>query len=133
MERHGRLGDARKPADARTDHHPGPRLLVFRLEAETGIADGLRGGSHREDDEIIDATVFLGIHPLVGIEGAVRAVTASDIGRDARRKVGGVESGDLPCTRFRPEKARPSLLYAAGERGNHTQSSNDNAAHDLSG
>ena len=36
----------------------------------------LLGGSHGIDDEVIVASDFLGIHPLLGIEGAVGAVAA---------------------------------------------------------
>ena len=61
--------------------------LVFvasRLPA--GIVERLARGAHGEDDEIVDLALLLRLHPLIGIEGAVRAVAARHLAGDLAGK-----------------------------------------------
>ena len=68
---------------------------VFRHPA--GIRHRLLRGRQAEDDEIVDAALFLGIDPLIGIERAVAAVAARHVARDAcAGKIVRLEFGDRP-------------------------------------
>ena len=52
----------------------------------------LRGGRHRVDDERIDLALVLGLHPLVGVEGAVGAVAARDLAGDLAGEIVDLEA-----------------------------------------
>ena len=82
------LRNAVEPADARTDENAAALLLLRGLGLIAGVADGLLGGSHGVNDEIIDLALLLRLHPIIGIEGAIGAVTAgnetSDLAGDVR-------------------------------------------------
>ena len=84
-------------ADAGADHHAGADLILVARGLPAGVVERLRGGAHREDDEIVDLALLLRLHPLVGIEGAVRAVAARNLAGDLGRQIGDVERLDAPC------------------------------------
>ena len=86
--------DAGQPADARADQAAGAVLLLVGPGHPAGINHRLLGGRDAIDDEIIHAPQFLGIHPLGGVKGSVRAIATRHLAGDLRRQVVGLELGD---------------------------------------
>src|SRR5690606_5324191 len=70
-----------------------------------------------------------GINPLVGVEGAVRAVAARDLAGDLRRQVVGAETRDGAGAGLAGQQRRPAFLDAAGQRCNQPQPGDDYSAH----
>src|SRR5262249_57714884 len=83
-------GRAGTPADTGPDHHTGTHLVVVGRRLPARIVERLARGAHGEDDEIVDLALFLRLHPLVGIETAVRAIAARNLTGDLRRQIGNV-------------------------------------------
>ena len=82
------LVDAADAADAGADQHAGGALVLVGLRASSRqSSQRLRGGRHGIDDEGIDLALLLGLHPLVGVEGAVGAVAARDLAGDLAGEV----------------------------------------------
>ena len=71
VQNDGRLGYAVQAADARADHHAGFDLLLVGLVGSSS-ASRQRLSRRRDgvNDEIIDPSLFLRLHPLVGVECA---------------------------------------------------------------
>ena len=69
-----RLGDRSEPADARADDHPGALAVGLVLGHPVRVAHRLLGRRDGEDDEGVDLALVLRRHPVVGVEGPVRAV-----------------------------------------------------------
>ena len=54
------------------------RSRLFRVGGRPArVPDRLIGGGHAIEDELVDLAGLLGFHPVVGIEGAVRAVAGA--------------------------------------------------------
>ena len=123
------LGDALEAADARADHHAGGDLLLFGLGLAAGILDRLRGSAHGVGDELVDLALLLGLHPLVGIVGAVVAVAARNEAGDLAGQVGDLELLDAARAALAGEEARPRRLDTAAERRDHSQSGDDDTSH----
>src|SRR5262249_59024087 len=79
------LGDAREPADARTDHYSRSDLIVIAGWLPSRIIQRLACGAHCEDDEVVDFALLFRLHPLIRIEASVRAVTARNLASDLCR------------------------------------------------
>src|SRR5262249_56545454 len=80
-----RCGDAREPADARTDHYSRSDLIVIAGWLPSRIIQRLACGAHCEDDEVVDFALLFRLHPLIRIEASVRAVTARNLASDLCR------------------------------------------------
>src|SRR5215470_14656255 len=80
-----RFGDAREPADARTDHYSRSDLIVIADWLPSRIIQRLACGAHCEDDEVVDFALLFRLHPLIRIEASVRAVTARNLASDLCR------------------------------------------------
>ena len=87
LQHQRRLGNALDAADAGADHDAGSALVFVRCGAPAGILYRLLGRGHRIDDEVIDLALFLRLHPLVWIVGAVGAVAARDDAGDLAWKI----------------------------------------------
>jgi hypothetical protein len=123
------LIDAAQPADAGADGDAGRDLVLVALGLPAGIPQRLRRRGHGEDNEIVDLALLLRLHPIIGIESAVRAVAARNAAGDLRRKVGYVEGGDRAGAAFTSQNARPARLDPATKRGHHPQSGDDHTPH----
>ena len=88
-----RLGYAMQAADARADHHAGFDLLLVGLGRPVGVLQRLSRRRDAVEDESIDPSLFLRLHPIVGIEG-VRSLAARNLGGDLTSDVGYVEVFD---------------------------------------
>ncbi len=96
-----------------------------------GVVERFSGGRDREQNELVDLALVLGVHPLIRIEGAVGPVAARYLARDLAGQVGGFELLDAGGPAPAGEKARPGFLDAASERRDHTQARDDDATHHL--
>ena len=99
LEQDRGVGNAGQPADAGADQRPGGATLFFGLGMPVRVVERLLGRAHREDDEIIDLALILRLHPLIGIEGAVRTVAARNHAGDLAGEIGDVERLDLAARR----------------------------------
>ena len=124
----GGVVDAAEPADSRAEQDAGLDLLLVGLGAPVGVAQRLRRGAHAVDDEVVDAALFLGLHPVVGIEG-VRGVAARHLRGDLAGEVGNVEVLDPGRRRLAGEKPAPRRLDPASDRGHHAKTCNDDPPH----
>ena len=70
------LLDALQPADAGADQHAGGDLVLVAVGMPAGVVERLLGRRERVDDEVVDLALILGLHPLVGIKGALGTVAA---------------------------------------------------------
>src|SRR5262245_26689339 len=129
LKRDRRLGDAGKTADARADHHTGLDLIVVAGGLPACVIERLAGGTQRKDDEIVDLALLLRLHPMVGIEAAVRAIAARNLASDLRRQIGHVESLDSPRAAVAVDEPPPGRLDAASERRHHAEPRDDDASH----
>jgi len=131
LQRDGGLGNPLDAADARTDQHSGRNLVVAPLRMPAGIVERLPCRAHREGDELVDLALILRRHPLVGIVGAIGAITARNLAGNFRGQIRDVELLDPPRTAFAREQAAPSGLDATPERRHHPHSGYDNASHSV--
>jgi hypothetical protein len=92
----------------------------------------LGGGRHRIDDEGIDLALLLGLHPLIGIEGAVGTVARWNLAADPAGKIGCLKARELVGATLAIEDPRPCLFDSAGKRSDHAETRNDNPTHDIS-
>jgi hypothetical protein len=69
----GSRRDGVDAADARADDDPRAVLLVVGLERDPGVLDGLVGGGHCIEDEVVYLPAVLGSQDRGGIEGAFDA------------------------------------------------------------
>src|SRR6516165_793168 len=127
----GSFGNAGETSDTGPDHHAGARLFVVARRLPARILERLARGAHGEDDEIIDLALLLRLHPLVGIEAAVRAITTRNLAGDLRRQIGHVEALDAPCPAIAVDETLPGRLNAASERRHHAEPCDDDASHIL--
>ncbi len=106
--------DSRQPADAGADQNAGTIAVFLGPGLPAGIHHRLFGGGQAIDDEIIHAPLFLGINPLVGIEGPGRAVTMRNLASDLCRQILGLEFGDGTGAGLAGQKGGPAFLHTAG-------------------
>ena len=123
------LGDAVDAADAAADQRAAGPLIFVGLRMPVGIIERLPGGGHRENDEVVDLALVLRIHPLVGIERGVGAVTARDHAGDLARQIRHLEGVDAPGTAFAVQDPLPGRLHATAERRHHAEARDDNPPH----
>src|SRR3546814_10916184 len=100
------FGDAFKTADAGTDHGAGTAFFFFGGGMPVGVIQRLGGGGHGEDDEVVDALGFLGVHPVVLNESPL--AFARHRHRDLARQVVCLKFVDLASARLSFENSRPS-------------------------
>ena len=94
-----------------------------------GVIERLFRGGHGKEDEVVDLALFLRLHPLIGIEAAVRAVSARNLAGDLAGKIGDFESLDPSDPALSCEQPLPRRLDPAGERRHHAKTSDDDASH----
>src|SRR5262249_50525817 len=124
-----RFGDAREPANARTDHYSRSDLIVIADWLPRRIIQRLACGAHCEDDEVVDFALLFRLHPLIRIEASVRAVTARNLASDLCRQVRDVEPFDALCPTLAIDEALPGRFDPASERRPHAEPCDDNASH----
>src|SRR3954466_12933426 len=122
LQEHAGIGDAASAADAGADHHPARTLIVVTLRLPAGVVERLLRRAHGVDDELVDLALLFGLHPLVGIIGAVRAIAAGDLAGDARTQVGDVDALDAAHPALAVDQPLPGGFDAASERRHHPQS-----------
>ncbi len=81
------LVDACDAADAGADEDAGAIWSSSRLRLPAGVGERLVGRGHRIDDEGVDLALFLRLHPVVGVEGAVGPVAARQLAGDLAGQV----------------------------------------------
>ena len=122
--------DPAEAADAGADQDAGLDLLLISARAPIGVAERLGRGAHGVDDEIVDAPLLLGVHPVVGTEG-VRRVAARHLGGDLARQVRNVETRDPGRSRFAGDEPAPGRLDAASQGADDAKSGDDDPPHAL--
>src|SRR5215210_7876659 len=93
------------------------------------IIESLTRRAHREDDEVVDLALVFGLHPLIGIEGAVSAVAAWNQAGDPAGQIGNVERFDLLCAALTAKDAGPGRFDAAAQWRHHAEARDDNPPH----
>ena len=121
--------DALQAADARADEHAGRHLIVMAHRMPAGVFQRLVGGGHRIDDERIDLAAFLRLHPVVGIELAVRLGAARQLAGDLAGQVANLEILDPGNAALAGEDRRPRDIDAAAKRRHHAHPGDDSPSH----
>src|SRR6516165_4155923 len=129
LQHYGRFRDAGETADPRAYQHAGLRLLLISCRLPPRIVERLPRGAHRKYDEVVNLALLLRLHPLVCVEGVVRAVAARNLASNLGGKVGDIEALDAPGAAFSVEQAAPSRLNSACERCHHAEACDDHAPH----
>src|SRR5258707_14356448 len=129
LEQDRRVGDARQPADAGPDQRARRAAFVLRRGVPVRVIERLARRAHCKDDEIVDLALVLRLHPLVGIEGAIRTVAAGNDAGDPAGQIRDVERLDLPRVALAIEDTRPARLDATAEWRNHAQPRDDHPSH----
>ena len=93
------------------------------------VVERLFGRTHGKEDEVVNLALLLRLHPLIGIEGAVRTVPAANLPCDFAGKIGDIEFLDSLNSALPREQALPRRLDPASERRHHTKTSDDDASH----
>src|ERR1700676_1303137 len=93
------------------------------------IVERLLGRAHCENDEIVDLALVLRLHPLVGIERAVRAVAARHHAGNPAGQVGDVKRVDLSGAALAVENAPPGRFNATAEWRHHAEARDDYPPH----
>ena len=124
-----RLRDTLQPANAGADQNPDVLAIGRAVENPLRIRDRLVGSGNGIDDEVIDLALLLGLHPRVGIERAIAAITARHEARDLAGEVVHLEFADAPRTAFAGKQSLPGRLHPASERCDGTQPRDDDASH----
>src|SRR5581483_5947487 len=125
----GCLFDALQAPDARADQHAGADLVLVSSGLPARVVERLLGGAHGIDNEVVDLALLLGLHPVVRIERAVRAVPVRDLAGNLARQVRDVETLDAAGRILPFDQAVPRDLVAATERRHETQACNDDTSH----
>src|SRR5581483_1290714 len=125
----GCLFDALQAPDARADQHAGADLVLVSSGLPARVVERLLGGAHGIDNEVVDLALLLGLHPVVRIERAVRAVPVRDLAGNLARQVRDVETLDAAGRILPFDQAIPRDLVAATERRHETQACNDDTSH----
>ena len=124
--------DAAKAPNAGADQHAGGALVLVAFGMPAGVVESLGRGGDREDDVVIDLALLLGLHPLIGIEGALGSIAAGNHAGDLAGNVGNIESFNTSRAAASFEQALPGVLYATGERRNHPETGDDDPSHAFS-
>ena len=90
-------------------------LVVIAGRMPTSIVERLTGRRHGVDDELVDTTLILRIHPLIGIEGSLGTVPARDLAGDLAGKIRCLEILDPRSATAPLEQPLPGLFHATGE------------------
>src|SRR6185437_11568752 len=102
-------------------------LVTFRPPA--GVVERLLGRAHGVQNEVVDLALLLGLHPLIGIEGAVAAVATRDHAGDLGVHVGDVEGIDDLGAALALDEAPPCRFHTASERRDHPHPGDDDTSH----
>src|ERR1700733_5830401 len=94
-----------------------------------GVIKRLACCAHRKNNEVVDLALVFRLHPLVGVEGAARAVAARHYASDLAGQIGNLEGLDLPRAAFAVQDALPGRLDATAERRDHAKARDDNPPH----
>src|SRR6516225_5886004 len=129
LQHDGSFGNPGEATDPGPDHHPGSDLLLVRRRLPTRILQCLLRGAHGEDDEIVDLALLLRLHPLVGVEGAVRTVAARNLTGNFGGQVGHVERFDASRAALAVDKPAPSRLHSASKWRHHAEARDDDTSH----
>ena len=128
-EQKGAVGDAGQSANTGADHDAGALAFLFVGRVPAGIVDGLRGGPHRKDDELVHAALVLWRDPIIGVEQARGFVAARHLPRDARGQVRHIEGLDRADPRYAGQEAAPYLIEPDAERRHEPHAGDDDAPH----
>ncbi len=123
------VGNARQAADTGADENARTLLLLGRVGRVAGIGERLRGRRHREDDEVVDLALLLGLHPIVGIEVALGEVAARHEAADLAGQVVDLELGDAASPVRAGDQRLPRRLRSAPHGRDHPQSCDNDATH----
>ena len=129
LDQDRRLRDRCQPADPGPDHHAGAQPAFLVRGRPAGILNRLIRGGHAVEDEIIDLAPVLRLHPVVGVEGSVRAVPIRDFAGIGCHHIRRVEPRDRSGARLPGYQPLPGLLDPARKRRDHAQSGDDDAPH----
>src|SRR5262249_1881013 len=129
LQHDGGFGNPGETTDAGSDHHPGSDLFLVRRGLPAGILQRLLRGTHGEDAEIVDLSLLLRPHPLVGIEGTVRTVAARNLTGNFGGQVGHVERFDASRAALAVDEPAPSRLHSASKWRHHAEARDDDASH----
>jgi hypothetical protein len=129
VQRDCHVGDAANAADAGAYQDAGHGLVFVTLRPPASVFERLFRRAHGIDDEIVYLALLLGLHPLIGIEGAVAAVAARNAAGDLARNIGYVELLDFAGAAFALDEALPCGFDAASERREHSHPGDDNTPH----
>src|SRR5262245_44056418 len=128
LEENGGLGDAVKAADAGPDQDAGAFLLMAAIGPPTRVLDRLGGGGHAIDNKVVDLALLLGLHPVVGIELALRQGATRDETRYLAAEVADVEFLVPARSVLARNQALPTRLDAATKRRHQAKPGDDYAA-----
>ncbi len=123
------FGNAFDAADAGTDQHAGRGLVLVTFRPPAGVVERLFGRAHRVKNKVVDLALLLGLHPLIGIEGAVAAVATRDHAGDFGGYVGDVERIDDFGAALTLEQTLPCRFHTASERRDHPHPGDDDTSH----
>src|SRR5581483_4104114 len=112
-----------------SDHNARTALIVVSCRFPAGIVERLRRRAHGKDDEIVDLALLFGLHPLIGIEAAVRAVAARNLAGNLGGEVGDVEGFYPAGSAVTTGQALPRRLDAASKRRHHSEPCDDDTSH----
>src|SRR6516225_4593134 len=112
VQRNGGFGDAFDTAYAGTDEHTRVCLVVVACWMPSSIVERLMRGTHCEDYKLVDFALLFRLHPLIGIIGTIRAITARDLAGNFARDVRDVETINLSGAALSLEQMRPGWLNA---------------------
>src|SRR5713101_7808921 len=129
LEKQRRIGDPGEAADPGADHRAGGAAILFGGRMPIGVIERLARRAHREDDEIVDLALILRLHPLVGVECAVGAVTPRNHASDPTGQIRDIECIDLSGATLAVEDALPGRLDATAEWRHHAEARHDNPPH----
>ncbi len=122
VQQDGGFVDAAQAANARTDQNAGAFLVFLGLGLDARILDGLGCRCHGIDDEGINFTLILHVHPFVRIVLSVRIIAQRKLIGDLAGDIIDLEVFDALRPGFAGENIGPSGLDTAPQRGNETQS-----------
>ena len=116
-------------ADSGTDQNAADDLIVILPRMPVGVVERLRRRRHRKDDKVVDLALLFGLHPVVGIEGARRAVAARNLAGNLAGDIRDVEFFDAFDAAVAGQQPLPRLLDPAGERRHQSKTCDDDTSH----
>src|SRR5262249_61664620 len=104
------------PSNAAGAEATGAALVLIGSRLPPGILQRLGRRRHRVDDELVDLALLLGLHPVVGIEGAVGAIPVRNLTGDLAGEIGDVEILDAAGCALSRGPGCPTCLRTPTQR-----------------